>query len=110
MFAAHGLTVVQPYSWATTELLALPEPVSKPGLMTRLARHRLPDSTLRRPKVRAQIGDLGSDTGVLPQLLQAGITQPRLEGRFRHDLGISSSADLHRTIRGGIHQPVPHVP
>ncbi|MFF5781841.1 asparagine synthase-related protein [Streptomyces virginiae] len=110
VFAAHGLTVVQPYSWATTELLALPEPVSKPGLMTRLARHRLPDSTLRRPKVRAQIGDLGSDTGVLPQLLQAGITQPRLEGRFRHDLGISSSADLHRTIRGGIHQPVPHVP
>ncbi|MGP3690889.1 asparagine synthase-related protein [Streptomyces sp. IBSNAI002] len=109
VLTAHGLTVVQPYSWATTELLAMPEPVSKPLLMTHLARHRLPGTTLRRPKVRAQIGDVGSDTGVLPQLLQAGITQPRLEDRFRRALGIASSADLNRTIRGGIHKPVPHV-
>lgn len=109
VFAAHGLTVVQPYCWAATELLALPEPISKPRLMTHLARHRLPTGTLRRPKVRAQIGDLGADTGVLPQLLQAGIGQKHLEDRFRHALGIASPADLHRTVRGGIHQPIPHT-
>ncbi|MGW3326343.1 asparagine synthase C-terminal domain-containing protein [Streptomyces virginiae] len=110
VFAAHGLTVVQPYSWATTELLALPEPVSKPLLMAHLARRQLPSGTLGRPKVRAQIGDLHADTGVLPQLLQAGITQDHLQDRFRDALGIAAPADLHRTVRGGIHQPVPHTP
>ncbi|MFK0047849.1 asparagine synthase-related protein [Streptomyces sp. NPDC090741] len=110
VFAAHGLTVVQPYCWAATELLALPEPVSKPQLMAHLGRHKLPTGTLRRPKVRAQIGDLHADTGVLPQLLQAGITQDYLQDRFRDALGISDPADLHRTVRGGIHQPVPHTP
>lgn len=110
VFAAHGLTVVQPYCWAATELLALSEPVSKPRLMTHLARHRLPNGTLRRPKVRAQIGDLGADTGVLPQLLQAGVNQEQLEDRFRNTLEISSPVDLHRIVRGGIHQPVPHTP
>ncbi|WP_060880064.1 asparagine synthase-related protein [Streptomyces scabiei] len=110
VFAAHGLTVVQPYCWAATELLALPEPVSKPKLMAHLARHKLPSGTLQRPKVRAQIGDLRADTGVLPQLLQAGITQDHLQDRFRDALGIAVPADLHRTVRGGIHQPVPHTP
>lgn len=110
VFATHGLTVVQPYCWTATELLALPEPVSKPQLMAHLGRHKLPTGTLRRPKVRAQIGDLHADTGVLPQLLQAGITQDYLRDRFRDALGISDPADLHRTVRGGIHQPVPHTP
>ncbi|MDQ0773036.1 hypothetical protein QF026_001502 [Streptomyces aurantiacus] len=110
VFAAHGLTVVQPYCWATTELLALPEPVSKPLLMADLARHRLPNGTSHRPKVRAQIGDLTADTGVLPQLLQADIDQRWLEAHFRSALGVRSPADLRRTIRGGIHQPVPLTP
>jgi asparagine synthetase B (glutamine-hydrolysing) len=110
VFAAHGLTVVQPYCWATAELLALPEPVSKPLLMAGLARHRLPNHTPHRPKVRAQIGDLTADTGVLPQLLQAGIDQRWLEAHFRSALGVRSPADLRRTIRGGIHQPVPLTP
>jgi len=110
VFAAHGLTVVQPYCWAAAELLALPEPVSKPLLMADLARRRLPNGTLRRPKVRAQIGDLTADTGILPQLLQAGIDQQGLEARFRLALGVHSPADLYRTIRGGIHQPVPRTP
>jgi hypothetical protein len=110
VFAAHGLTVVQPYCWAISELLALPEPVSKPLLMAGLARHRLPNGTLHRPKVRAQIGDLTADTGVLPQLLQAVIDQRWLEAHFRRTLGVRSPADLRRTIRAGIHQSVPLPP
>ncbi|MBT2511209.1 hypothetical protein J7I98_36425 [Streptomyces sp. ISL-98] len=107
VFAAHGLTVVQPYSWAAAELLALPEPVTKPLLIADLARGSLPNGTLYRPKIRAQIGDRTAHTGILPQLLQVGIEQQSLEDHFRRTLGIRSPAELHRTIRGGIHQPPP---
>jgi len=107
VFTAHGLTVVQPYGWAAAQLLALPEPVSKPQLMTALARGTLPTEVLQRPKVRAQIGDRSAETGVLPQLLHAGIDQRGLEARFRNALGIGSPLELHSTVRGGVHQPVP---
>lgn len=107
VFAAHGLTVVQPYGWAVSPLLALPEPVSKPQLMTALARGTLPAEVLRRPKLRAQIGDRNAETGVLPQLLRAGIDQQSLEDHFRRALGIRSPLELRTTVRGGVHQPVP---
>ncbi|OON82197.1 asparagine synthase C-terminal domain-containing protein [Streptomyces tsukubensis] len=110
VFAAHGLTVVQPYCWAADELLSLPDPVNKPWLMTHLARRRLPADILNRPKVRAQIGDPSTDTGVLHHLIKAGIDRRQLEVRFRHALGIPSAADLRRVIRGGVHRPVPHTP
>jgi len=107
VFAAHGLTVVQPYGWAVSPLLALPEPVSKPQLMTALARGTLPEEVLQRPKLRAQIGDRNAETGVLPQLLRAGIDQQSLEDHFRRTLGIRSPLELRTTVRGGVHQPVP---
>jgi asparagine synthetase B (glutamine-hydrolysing) len=107
VFTAHGLTVVQPYGWAVSQLLALPEPVSKPQLMTALARGTLPVKVLQRPKLRAQIGDRKAETGVLPQLLRAGITQRSLEDRFRRALGIRSPLELRSAVRGGVHQPVP---
>ncbi|RKT08200.1 asparagine synthase [Streptomyces sp. 3211.6] len=109
VFTAHGLTVVQPYGWAATELLSLPEPVSKARFMAHLAHRTLPNGTIQRPKVRAQIGDTSADTGVLPQLLLAGITQAQLQRLFQDALHISSPAELHRTVRGGVHQPVPHT-
>ncbi|WP_416969354.1 asparagine synthase-related protein [Streptomyces sp. 4F14] len=107
VFTAHGLTVVQPYSWAASQLLALPHPVSKPRLMTALARGTLPEHILQRPKLRAQIGDRNTDTGVLPQLLDAGIDQQHLEDSFRRALLIRSPQELHSIVRGGVHQPVP---
>jgi len=64
VFAAHGLTAVQPYAWAVSQLLALPEPVSKPQPMTALARGTLPAAVLQRPELRAQIGGRNAETGV----------------------------------------------
>jgi hypothetical protein len=77
--------------------------------MAHLAHRRLPSGTIQRPKVRAQIGDLSTDTGVLPQLLLAGVTQAQLQRLFRDALNISSPVELHQTVRGGVHQPVPRT-
>ncbi|TMR22439.1 hypothetical protein ETD86_11365 [Nonomuraea turkmeniaca] len=110
MFHTHGLEVIQPYGWVFDHLLKLPNELPKHHVIGELAGEYLPAEIIRRPKVRAQIGDYESRNGhdgILPQLTRAGIDQPKLTGLFCRAFHIDQPADLHRAVRAGIHQPPP---
>ncbi|MFG1928813.1 asparagine synthase-related protein [Cryptosporangium sp. NPDC048952] len=107
IFHAHGLDVIQPYGWAFHALLELPETDAKHVIIAALARGTLPDAIVRRPKIRAQIGDPTVERGILPCLLGAGLDQQSLEGAFCRAFEIDDPTDLRRTVRAGVHQPHP---
>ncbi|GLX06604.1 asparagine synthase-related protein [Microbispora sp. NBRC 16548] len=110
VFNAHGLEVIQPYGWAARLLLDLPNPVSKPDIITRLAAGALPEDVIHRPKVRAQIGDHDAHQGILPQLLRAGLDARGLQAAFCRTFAITGADELRRVVRAGIHQPPPPTP
>jgi asparagine synthetase B (glutamine-hydrolysing) len=107
VFAAHGLDVAQPYGWAYKQLLQLPNPVTKPGIIRVLAGGDLADEIVQRPKVRAQIGDHDTRQGILPLLLHTGHDAARLADAFCRIHRISDIRHLHQFLRGGVYRPPP---
>lgn len=107
VFAAHGLDVTQPYGWAYEQLLQLSDPITKPEIMHGLAAGDLPNEILRRPKVRAQIGDHDPHQGILPLLLRAGRDAAWLSETFCRHHHIGDPRHLHQFMRGGLYRPPP---
>jgi Asparagine synthase len=107
VFAAHGLTVHQPYSLIGDDLLSLPGTVTKPDIIRSLAGDLLPARAYSRPKARAQIGAPTARTGVLPLLVDAGRYGQALEAEFLRAIGAPPTQRLGRRIRNGIYQ-FPH--
>lgn len=107
VFGAWGLPVVQPYAAAAEHYLRvsgdfLAREDAKQQLCRRVFGDLLPDHILRRPKVRAQIGDRDTGGGVLATCIDHGVDQAALRRRFAdlHKLD-GSTAELDRFIRAG---------
>jgi hypothetical protein len=106
VFAAWGLTVVQPYAVAVDTYLALDgQFLGREERKQRLCREifgdLLPDYVYARPKVRAQAGDPKLGGGVLAACVDRGYDAAWLRRRFAHLHGVADPGMLDRFIRAG---------
>ena len=105
VFAAWGLPVVQPFSAATREYLALPESLltladRKQEVSRLIFGQRLPAYVYSRPKVRAQMGSAQPGHGVLAACAGRGVSAAPLRRRFA-ELHQADDKALDRFIRAG---------
>lgn len=106
VFAAWGLTVVQPYAVAADTYMALdPELLRHEDRKQRLCREifgdLVPEYVYSRPKTRAQVGDQDLGGGVLAACVDRGFDDQWLRRRFALLHGIAEPGSLDRFIRAG---------
>jgi asparagine synthetase B (glutamine-hydrolysing) len=106
VFAAWGLSVVQPYAVAADAYLALDAGLlehedRKQRLCREVFGSLLPDYVYSRPKTRAQVGDSNLDGGVLAACVDRGFDGAWLQRRFARLHSISDANALARFIRAG---------
>jgi asparagine synthetase B (glutamine-hydrolysing) len=106
VFAAWGLSVVQPYAVAADAYLALDaQLLSREDRKQRLCRaifgNLVPNYVYSRPKTRAQIGDQDLGGGVLAACIDHGFDDLWLRRRFAHLHGVAELSALDRFIRAG---------
>jgi asparagine synthetase B (glutamine-hydrolysing) len=110
VFGAFGLTAAQPYAFCCDSLLAVPSDVlaesGKVPLMELIAEGRLGGISLRRPKIRAQIGDTSVVRGILPVLVRSGRDAAWLRRRFAERFD-TNEGELNRFVRGGVYRSGP---
>jgi asparagine synthetase B (glutamine-hydrolysing) len=106
VFAAWGLSVVQPYAVAADAYLALDANLlEREDRKQRLCREifdgLIPDYVYSRPKTRAQVGDSILDGGVLAACIDRGFDDAWLRQRFARLHAISDASALAGFIRAG---------
>lgn len=106
VFAAWGLSVVQPYAAAVDAYLALNAEVlgledRKQRLCQDIFGSLLPDYVYSRPKVRAQVGDANVGEGVLAACIDRGLDSAWLRRRFADLHAVADPRALDRFIRAG---------
>jgi asparagine synthetase B (glutamine-hydrolysing) len=106
VFAAWGLSVVQPYAVAVDAYLALPRGFleledRKERLCRAVFGDLIPAYVYSRPKVRAQLGSADGGGGVLGACVDRGIDGLWLQRRFAELHGVDDLALLARFIRAG---------
>jgi asparagine synthetase B (glutamine-hydrolysing) len=108
VFAAWGLTAVQPYAAAVDAYLALPDafladPDAKSMLCRQLFGEQLPGYVYARRKTRAQVGGAEA-TGVLGLCVDRGLDGACLKRRFAELHGVADPSALDRFIRAGLYR------
>jgi asparagine synthetase B (glutamine-hydrolysing) len=111
VFSHHGLDVVQFYGLIVNQYHRLPRAFvgrkrSKQALAKKIAGDLLPGFLFTRPKVRAQMGDSKTLTGILPLLIQRGHGADWLRRAFCRLFKIERTTLLDRFIRGGRYRSV----
>jgi asparagine synthetase B (glutamine-hydrolysing) len=106
VFAAWGLSVVQPYAVAADAYMALdPELLRHEDRKQRLCREifgdLVPEYVYARPKTRAQVGDQDLGGGVLAACLDRGFDDDWLRQRFAKLHAVAEPSSLDRFIRAG---------
>ena len=105
VFAAWGLSVVQPYAVAADTYLALPDDLlvtdNRKELLCRAAVGVLPEYIFTRPKIRAQVGSVEIGVGVLAACVDRGLDGPWLRHRFAELHDVDDLSVLDRFIRAG---------
>jgi asparagine synthetase B (glutamine-hydrolysing) len=106
VFAAWGLSVVQPYAVAVDAYLALDgqflgREERKQQLCREIFGDLLPEYVYSRPKVRAQAGSPELGGGVLAACVDRGYDAAWLRRRFASLHGVADSTTLDRFIRAG---------
>jgi asparagine synthetase B (glutamine-hydrolysing) len=106
VFAAWGLSVVQPYAVAADAYLALDAKLlgcedSKQRLCREIFGSLLPDYVYSRPKTRAQVGDPELGGGVLAACADHGFDGAWLRHRFARLHSVTEPSSLERFIRAG---------
>jgi asparagine synthetase B (glutamine-hydrolysing) len=109
VFAAWGLSAVQPYAAAVDAYLALPDRfVSSPGRKALLCRAmlgaRLPEYIYARGKARAQVGGPDAGGGVLGVCVDHGLDGAELKRRFADLHRVTDISALDRFIRAGLYR------
>jgi asparagine synthetase B (glutamine-hydrolysing) len=114
VFAARGLTVLQPYANLGDHLLRVPSRMAKRDVINVLAGGLLPPQSYGRAKARAQIGGPTPRSGILPLLVDSGRHGKRLEHEFCDAIGLAHRSPLRGRIRAGTyrfpHQFPPEAP
>jgi len=105
VFSSRGLTVAQPYAHIFETLLQLPDPIDKINLIRALAGDLLPPWAYQNTKIRAQIGDLSAQEGILPLLINSGRDSRWLRSAFCRELGIPNPDVLRTVTRAGTYRP-----
>jgi asparagine synthetase B (glutamine-hydrolysing) len=105
-FQAWGLPLVQPYSVAVDQYMALPprflQMADRKELLSRMIfGDRIPSYVYARPKTRAQVGGATAAGGVLGTCVNRGIDGGWLRRRFAELHRVTDLAALDRFIRGG---------
>jgi hypothetical protein len=105
VFAAWGISVVQPYSVAADAYLALDGSLlgrddRKQRLCREIFGSLLPEYVYSRPKTRAQVGDSNLEGSVLAACVDRGLDSTWLRQRFAR-LHAVSAAKLDRFVRAG---------
>lgn len=106
VFAAWGLSVVQPYAVAVDTYLALDgqflgREERKQQLCREVFGDLLPGYVYSRPKVRAQAGNPELGGGVLAACVDRGFDAAWLRQRFAQLHGVADPSTLDRFIRAG---------
>ena len=106
VFARYGLAVIQPYALVADEYLRVPGPLLgrdgfKQALSREIAGDLLPEFVFHRRKVRAQIGNATTSTGILPLLVDRGIDGAWLRRAFCRIFSVHDDAFLDGFIRAG---------
>jgi asparagine synthetase B (glutamine-hydrolysing) len=106
VFAAWGLTVVQPYAVGADDYLALDaQLLGREDRKQRLCREvfgsLLPEYVYSRPKTRAQVGDQELGGGVLAVCVDRGFDSIWLRQRFARLHAVTEPSTLDRFIRAG---------
>ena len=106
VFAAWQLAVVQPYAVAVDAYLRLPGSFLAQGdRKQRLSRaifaELLPEYVYTRRKVRAQLGSVNGDGGVLGLCVDRGLDRIALRDRFAELHRVADPRTLDRFIRAG---------
>jgi asparagine synthetase B (glutamine-hydrolysing) len=106
VFAAWGLTAIQPYSVAVDDYLALPAALferedRKQQLCRAIFGNALPEYIYARKKSRAQVGNAQTAGGVLAAAVDQKIDRAVLRTRFAALHGITDEKQLDRFLRGG---------
>jgi hypothetical protein len=109
VFGAHGLEVLQPYSFLLDAYLRVParllgEEDSKQNLVKAVAGDLLPSFILERRKVRAQIGNAQRMSGILPLLVDSGRDSAWLRRRFCELFHVSDEGFLSRFLAMGMYR------
>ena len=105
-FQAWRLPAVQVYAPAVDHYLALPdgflaESRRKDQLSRVMFGDRIPEYVYRRPKTRAQVGDVEVGRGVLGLCLARGLDAAALRRRFAELHRVTDPSALDRFIRAG---------
>jgi asparagine synthetase B (glutamine-hydrolysing) len=106
VFAAWGLTAIQPYSVAVDDYLALPPALferedRKQQLCRGIFGNALPEYIYARRKSRAQVGDPQVAGSVLATAVDGGVDRAVLRARFAALHGVTEEKQLDRFLRGG---------
>jgi asparagine synthetase B (glutamine-hydrolysing) len=106
VFAAWGLSVVQPYAVAADAYLALDAELlrredRKQHLCQEIFGSLLPDYVYSRPKTRAQVGDPKLDGSVLAACVDRGFDGVWLRQRFARLHAVAELGTLDRFLRAG---------
>jgi asparagine synthetase B (glutamine-hydrolysing) len=106
VFARHGLDVIQPYALVADEYLRLPGSLLgrdgfKQALSREIAGDLLPEFIFQRRKVRAQIGNAQTSSGILPLLVDRGVDAACLRRDFCRIFSVHDDACLDSFIRAG---------
>jgi asparagine synthetase B (glutamine-hydrolysing) len=105
VFAAWGLTTIQPYAVAVDDYLSLPdalfdEPDRKQQLCQAIFGDLVPDYIYARKKSRAQVGDAAGG-GVLHAAVDRGIDNAALRRRFAELHDVTVERQLDAFLRAG---------
>jgi asparagine synthetase B (glutamine-hydrolysing) len=106
VFAAWGLSVVQPYAVAADAYLSLSSEFlrledRKQRLCRQIFGRLLPEYVYSRPKVRAQVGSPDIGGGVLAACVDHGFDSGWLRQRFARLHAVADPSTLDRFIRAG---------
>jgi hypothetical protein len=109
VFAAWGLSVVQPYAVAVDAYLALDSDFlgreeRKQQLCREIFGDLLPEYVYSRPKVRAQAGSPELGGGVLAACVDRGYDAAWLRRRFASLHDVADPSTLDRFLRAGLYR------
>jgi asparagine synthetase B (glutamine-hydrolysing) len=109
VFAAWGLSVVQPYAVVADAYLSLGDDFLASGdRKEQLCRHifgtLIPEYVYSRPKVRAQAGSPEVAGGVLAACVDRGLDKNWLRQRFAHLHSLIDASSMDRFIRAGCYR------
>ncbi len=107
-FGRHGLEVVQPYTLCADVYARLPggfleDASAKQRLVRAVVGEGIPEPIYRRPKVRAQVGSSDTVGGTLAALVDGGLDQGALLGRFARLFQTTERA-ARGFLRGGFYR------